>query len=225
VEIIGRRFPLRPDDLGVMMCAIEGGLIGYVLGSFPTGYLIGRLCGVDVRKVGSGNIGATNLTRVLGKQFGYSVFLIDFLKGLVAVLLAQSIADRCGLDAIGRDFSAALGGISSVIGHSYPVWLGFKGGKGVATSLGVTCALSWLAVLIMGVVWIVFFKATRYVSVASIAATIALPIVMVVLFFLHALRSPVPIYFSLFLAAIVIVRHRTNVARLASGTEPRFNRK
>ena len=208
-----------------MMCVIAGGLIGYFLGSFPTGYVIGRLRGVDVRKLGSGNIGATNLTRVLGKQFGYPVFLIDFLKGLIAVLLAQAIADRCGQNAIARDFSAAIGGILSVIGHSYPVWLGFKGGKGVATSLGVIFALSWLAAVIMGVVWILFFKATRYVSVASIAATIALPIAMTLLFFVHALRSPVPIYFSLALAAIVIVRHRTNFARLADGTEPRFTRK
>jgi len=208
-----------------MIGIIGAGLIGYVVGSFPTGYLVGRLRGVDVRKLGSGNIGATNLTRTLGKQFGYPVFLVDFLKGLVAVLLAQAIAHWCGLDPIARDFSAALGGTLSVIGHSYPVWLGFKGGKGVATSLGVIFALSWFAALIMGVVWIVFFKATRYVSVASIAATIVLPITMIILFFLHALRSPALIYFSLSLAAIVIVRHRTNVARLASGTEPRFNRK
>ena len=208
-----------------MMCVIAGGVIGYVFGSFPTGYLAGRLGGVDARKLGSGNIGATNLTRILGKQFGYPVFLVDFLKGLVAVTVAQAIAHWCGLDAIARDFSAALCGVFSVIGHSYPVWLGFKGGKGVATSLGVVFAVNWLAALIMCLVWLVFFQTTRYVSVASIAAAIALPIAMTTLFFLHTLRSPVLIYFSLWLAAIVIVRHRANVVRLARGSEPRFNRK
>jgi acyl phosphate:glycerol-3-phosphate acyltransferase len=208
-----------------MVCVIGGGLVGYLIGSFPTGYVIGRLRGVDVRKLGSGNIGATNLTRVLGKRFGYPVFLVDFLKGLVAVLVARAVAHSCGLEAVAHDFSAALGGIMSVIGHSYPMWLGFKGGKGVATSLGVIFAVSWFAALIMCLVWIVFFKTTRYVSVASIAATIVLPIAISALFFLHALRSPVLIYFSLALAAIVIVRHRTNVARLARGTEPRFSRK
>jgi acyl phosphate:glycerol-3-phosphate acyltransferase len=208
-----------------MICIIFGGLIGYVIGSFPTGYLVGRMRGLDVRHLGSGNIGATNLTRILGKQYGYPVFLIDFLKGLVAVLLAKGIAHWCDLGPIARDCSTAVGGIMSVIGHSYPVWLCFKGGKGVATSLGVIFAVSWLATLIMGVVWVTCFKTTRYVSIASIAAAIALPIAMTVLFFLHALRSPVLIYFSLVLAAIVIVRHRANVARLASGTEPRFNRK
>lgn len=208
-----------------MVCLFSIGLIAYLIGSFPTGYLAGRMRGVDVRKIGSGNVGATNVTRVLGKRFGYPVFLIDFLKGLLPVLLAPAIAHRCQLDSIATDLCVALAGIFSVIGHSYPVWLGFKGGKGVATSLGVIFGISWTAAVIMCAVWVVIFKTTRYVSVASIAAAIALPVAMITLLFLHELRSAVLVYFSLFLAAIVLIRHRSNVSRLLNGTEPRFARK
>jgi len=215
-----------PNPLGLLMfCFVGVSLISYLLGSFPAGYLVSRLRGIDVRKAGSGNVGATNVTRVLGKQFGYPVFLMDFVKGLVAVLLAGAIAHRCHFDSIASDFCVALGGIFSVFGHSFPVWLGFKGGKGVATSLGVIFGISWIAAIIMCAVWIVLFKITRYVSVASIAAAIALPVAMTALLFLHQLRSPVLVYFSLCLAAIVVIRHRSNVSRLLSGTEPRFARK
>lgn len=208
-----------------MLCFVSAGLIAYFIGSFPTGYIAGRLRGVDIRKVGSGNVGATNVTRELGKKFGYPVFVVDFCKGLVAVLLAGAIARRCGLNAFAADICIALGGISSVIGHSYPVWLEFKGGKGVATSLGVIFGISWIAALIMCAMWLITFKLTRYVSVASIAAAVALPITMMVLLFLHNLRSPVLVYFSLCLTAIVIIRHRSNLSRLFSGTEPRFAKK
>ena len=208
-----------------MLCFVSAGLIAYLIGSFPSGYIAGRLRGVDVRKVGSGNVGATNVTRVLGKKFGYPVFLIDFCKGLFPVLLAGAIAHRCGLSSLGTDLCIAIAGIFSVVGHSFPIWLGFKGGKGVATSLGVIFGISWIAALIMCAVWIVMFKMTRYVSVASIAAAIALPIAMMTLLFLHNLRSPVLVYFSLCLAAIVVIRHRSNLSRLLSGTEPRFARK
>ena len=208
-----------------MFCFVSLGLIAYLVGSLPTGYVAGRLRGIDVREVGSGNVGATNVTRVLGKHFGYPVFVIDFLKGLVAVVLAGAIAHRCHLDSIASDLCAALGGIFSVVGHSFPVWLGFKGGKGVATSLGVIFGISWIAALIMAAVWVIIFKTTRYVSVASIAAAITLPVVMIALFFLNQLKSPVLVYFSLCLAAIVVIRHRSNLSRLLSGTEPRFARK
>jgi acyl phosphate:glycerol-3-phosphate acyltransferase len=208
-----------------VLCFASVGLIAYLIGSFPTGYLVGRLRGIDVRNVGSGNVGATNVTRVLGKQFGYPVFAVDFFKGLGAVLLAVAIAHRFQIALVGSDLCAAMGGIFAVVGHSYPVWLGFNGGKGVATSLGVIFGISWIAALIMGAVWIIVFKATRYVSVASIAAAIALPVAMMTQLFLHELRSPVLVYFSLCLAAIVVLRHRSNLSRLINGTEPRFARK
>lgn len=204
------------------LCLISTGLIAYLIGSFPTGYIAGRIRGVDIRKVGSGNVGATNVTRVLGKKFGYPVFLIDFLKGLIPLLLARTIAHRYQLDPTSSDLCIAVAGIFAVVGHSYPVWLGFKGGKGVATSLGLVFGISWIAALVMGAVWIILLKITRYVSVASIIAAIALPIAMIALLLLHQLRSPVLIYFSLLLAAIVVFRHRSNMSRLLAGTEPRI---
>lgn len=208
-----------------MLCFVSAGLVAYLIGSFPTGYIAGRLRGIDIRKVGSGNPGATNVTRVLGKKFGYPVFVIDFCKGLVPVFLAGAIARRCGLDSFATDLCIALAGIFSVVGHSFPLWLGFKGGKGVATSLGVIFGISWMAAAVALLVWIVTFKISRYVSVASIVAAIALPIAMITLLFLHNLQSPVLVYFSLFLTGIVIVRHRSNLSRLFSGTEPRFSKK
>ena len=208
-----------------MLCFVSAGVIAYFIGSFPTGYIFGRFRGIDLRTVGSGNVGATNVTRVLGKEFGYPVFLIDFCKGLVPVFLAGAIGSRCGLTSFATDICIAVAGILSVVGHSYPVWLRFKGGKGVATSLGVIFGISWIAALIMCAAWIVMFKVTRYVSVASIAAAIALPVAMMTLLFLHNLRSPVFVYFSLCLAAIVVIRHRSNLSRLLNGNEPRFARK
>lgn len=208
-----------------MLCFVGTALIAYIIGAFPTGYIAGKLGGIDIRKVGSGNPGATNVTRVLGKRFGYPVFVVDFCKGLVPVLLAAAIARQCGLGAFATDLCIAVGGIFSVVGHSYPVWLRFQGGKGVATSLGVIFGISWIAALIASGVWIVMFKTTRYVSVASMIAAIALPVTMMVLLFLQNLRSPVLVYFSACLTAIVIVRHRSNISRLISGTEPRFAKK
>ena len=153
------------------------------------------------------------------------MFIVDFGKGLVAVLLARAIAQQCGLAAFATDLCMAIGGMFSVVGHSYPVWLGFKGGKGVATSLGVIFGFSWIAAAIALIVWILTFKTTRYVSVASIIAAIALPVTMMVLLFRQQLRSPVLVYFSACLTLIVIVRHRSNISRLFSGTETRFAKK
>ncbi|MFN2542556.1 MAG: glycerol-3-phosphate 1-O-acyltransferase PlsY [Chthoniobacterales bacterium] len=200
-------------------------LISYLLGSFPAGYLAGRIAGVDIRKIGSGNIGATNVLRVLGKQFGYPVFLIDFAKGFAAVLLAMFVARRSAGEATYVEFCAAVGGVCAVLGHSFPVWLRFKGGKGVATSIGVLFGLLPVAALIVCAVWIVTFELSRYVSLASIIAALTLPATVVALRFFGEPTTPVLFYFSLFLAAVVILRHRSNLARLFRGTEPRFRRK
>lgn len=224
IQAIQPRQP-RFTSVSSTLCLLSIGIIAYLVGSFPTGYVVGRFRGVDIRKVGSGNVGATNVTRVLGKQFGYPVFVVDFLKGLVPVLLARTIAHRYQLDPIASDLCIAVAGVFAVIGHSYPVWLGFKGGKGVATSLGLIFGISWIAALIMCAVWIITFKITRYVSVASIAAAIALPVAMIALLLLQDLRSAVLVYFSWLLATIVVFRHRSNMSRLLNGTEPRFGRK
>lgn len=199
--------------------------IAYLIGSVPSGYLVARIAGVDIRKVGSGNVGATNVTRVLGKRFGYPVFLLDCLKGIAAVEVAEILARGSQFGTAAVEILGVVAAIFSVIGHSFPIWLGFKGGKGVATSIGTLFALSWVAGLIVGLVWIVVFYVTRFVSLASLVAAIALPAAVEILFLCNKLASPVLLYFSLCLTAIVVLRHRSNISRLLKGTEPRFVRK
>ena len=200
-------------------------LIAYLFGSIPAGYIAGRIAGIDVRKVGSGNVGATNVTRVLGKRFGYPVFVVDFAKGLAAVATGVMIARNAQSTSKLVDLCAASAAIFSVIGHSYPIWLGFKGGKGVATSLGSLFGLHWPSAAVVCLVWIVAFQLTRYVSLSSIVAAIALPVTVATMLFLKQLRTPVLLYFALCLAAIIVLRHRSNLSRLLKGTEPRFARK
>jgi glycerol-3-phosphate acyltransferase PlsY len=200
-------------------------VLSYFIGSFPAGYLAGRIAGVDIRTVGSGNVGATNVLRALGKRFGYPVFLIDFGKGVVAVILSRLIAKSSGSNENMIELAGMLSGICAVIGHSFPLWLKFRGGKGVATSIGVLFALIPLAAAIMCIVWIVTFEISRYVSLASVIAALALPISVAVMFLLNRLNTPVLLYFSICLATVVVIRHGSNLSRLVKGTEPRFVRK
>ena len=156
-------------------------LISYLLGSLPAGYLAGCIAGVDIRQLGSGNIGATNVLRVLGKRFGYPVFLFDFGKGFGAVHLALLLGRRSGGDANFVDFCAAIAAIFAVIGHTFPVWLRFKGGKGVATSIGVLFGLAPIPALIVSGVWLLTFEISRYVSLASVVAALAFPATVAVI--------------------------------------------
>ena len=199
--------------------------LAYLLGSLPAGYLAGRMAGVDIRKVGSGNVGATNVTRVLGKKFGYPVFAVDFFKGVAAITAAALIANANHLSPASVDLCAASAALFAVIGHSYPVWLRFEGGKGVATTLGCLFGLDWIVAIAVCAVWYFIFQATRYVSLASIVAALTLPLTVGAMLIWKQLPSPVLFYFSLFLAVLVIFRHRSNLSRLIKGTEPRFDRK
>jgi acyl phosphate:glycerol-3-phosphate acyltransferase len=199
-------------------------LCSYLLGSFPTGYLAGRLAGVDVREKGSGNIGATNVLRILGKKYGYAVFFLDALKGLLAVRLALLVANQLP-DRAHDDWFGILAAVACVVGHMFPVWLKFKGGKGIATAAGVMLGLAPLATCIAVVVWIAVFEATRYVSVASIAGSVALPLAIGIFLKLHLTNSTVIFYSAVLIAIMVCWRHRSNFARLLKGTEQRFSRK
>jgi acyl phosphate:glycerol-3-phosphate acyltransferase len=197
----------------------------YLLGSIPFGYLAGMFAGIDIRQVGSGNIGATNVVRVLGKRYGYVVFGLDALKGLMAVKISMLSAPGALLEWNSPQVFGIFGAVSSVLGHMYPVWLRFKGGKGVATSAGALLALAPIATMIVAAIWVLVFYLTRYVSLASITAAIVLPIVILVInSWGHTNEKPL-IYSSACVAAIVLWRHRSNLTRLFRGTEPRFTRK
>src|SRR6266702_2754343 len=152
----------------------------YLLRSIPFGYLAGRIRGIDIRKIGSGNIGATNVVRVLGKRYGYPVFVLDFLKGFGAVKISMSIATDARPEWGSLEIFGILAAVASVIGHSFPLWLKFRGGKGVATSAGALFALMPLTTLIAIIIWISVFWFTRYVSVASVVTALALPLVILI---------------------------------------------
>ena len=200
-------------------------LIGsYLLGSIPFGYLAGQLAGIDIRKFGSGNIGATNAVRVLGKKYGYPVFALDFLKGFGAVRISMLMGLGPPPEWNSPEIFGIAAAVSCVIGHSYPPWLKFKGGKGVATSAGALFALTPIGGLIGAAIWIVMFWVTRYVSLASVTAAIMLPIVILTVSWRNENAKAI-FYFSVCVAAVVIWRHRSNLSRLRRGTEPRFTRK
>ena len=208
------------------MLTLTGVLLGsYLLGSIPFGYVAGKIGGIDIRKIGSGNIGATNVVRVLGKRYGYSVFVLDFLKGFGAVKISMSIATDARLEWASPEIFGILAAIASVIGHSFPVWLKFRGGKGVATSAGALFGLIPLAALIGIVIWVLVFWFTRYVSVASVVAAATLPLVILIMTRLNQIHGNALFYSSLGLAAVVMWRHRSNFSRLMHGSEPRFTRK
>jgi glycerol-3-phosphate acyltransferase PlsY len=199
--------------------------LGYLLGSFPAGYFAGRIAGVDVRSFGSGNIGATNVLRALGKTWGYTVFFVDAFKGFAAVRLAFFLADHLAFARAHAVYFAILAAVMCVVGHTFPIWLRFKGGKGVATSAGAVFGLMPLAAVIIFLVWVVVFEITRYVSVASLLAASALPVTVVLLIHWEIIEGYGLLYFSTVLAILVVWRHRSNFSRLLKGTEQRFTRK
>lgn len=196
----------------------------YLLGSVPFGYLAGRLAGIDIRKVGSGNVGATNVVRVLGKRYGYPVFALDFLKGFGAVLISMLAAPGKPPAWNSSEIFGILAAMSSVLGHLYPPWLKFKGGKGVATSAGALLALAPVATLIGVAIWVILFWLTGYVSLASMIAAVILPIVILIMGSHDSRNGKALVYSSACVAAVVVWRHRSNLSRLVRGTEQRFRK-
>ena len=204
--------------LGYLLAAI----VGYLLGSCPNGLIVSKSHGIDVRNFGSGNIGATNVLRVLGRKWGYLVFALDSLKGLLSVLFAYWISRRLLLDHASETLAAIIAGVACILGHSFPVWLRFKGGKGVATSAGVLLGLMPWAVVSVFIVWLLLFKTTRYVSLASIGAAVALPVLVMAYLHFRPEAEMSLLIFSLVIAAVVVWRHRSNIRRLLQGKEQRF---
>ena len=190
--------------------------LGYLLGSIPFGYLLVRATGGgDIRKVGSGNIGATNVARASGWPVGVATLLLDAAKGFLAVRITEHFAG-------GSVRFMVYAGLAAILGHVFPVWLKFAGGKGVATALGVFLAICWPATAAAAVLFILVVLFWRYVSLASISAAAALPLFV---YLLYAPRHAPPTAVSvstLIAAVVVIMKHRDNIERLIRGTEPRF---
>ena len=189
----------------------------YLLGSIPFGLILAKLfAGSDIRKSGSGNIGATNVARVIGPSAGILTLALDVAKGATAVWLAGRFSDQ-------NSTALTLAAIAALLGHCFPVWLKFKGGKGVATALGVFLVLSPLAALCALLVFIVVSFAWRYISLGSVSAAASMPLLM---YFLWAPGHAPPLvvdFGTLFAAALVIFKHDANLQRLVDGTEPKFS--
>lgn len=199
-------------------------VLAYLLGSIPTGYLVARAKGIDIRSVGSGNIGATNAFRVLGKPAGFLVLAVDALKGWVAVrVVAVWCVERfMSPDSMGgaREIGAIIAAVCAVLGHNYTCWLKFKGGKGIATSAGVLTALvPWALLIILGI-WVILFAITRFVSLGSLAASFTLPFAT-----WFTTRNWTLTAATGAMGVLAIYRHKANIQRLLNGTEPRFGEK
>lgn len=207
-----------------MAWIIIGLLVSYLIGSIPTAYIFGRLLkGIDIRKFGSGNVGATNALRVLGKPVGISVLILDILKGfLVVVFLGDFIAVR-RISVISAETLRTILGLSCVLGHNWTIFLGFKGGKGVATTLGVLSGLSVkitglkIVLVLVILTWWIVFLILRTVSLASVLTGISLPIYMVLF-----RQSKALVYLSIFLSLFIILRHKSNLKRFFRGKEARL---
>ncbi len=193
-----------------MMSLLLAAILGYLLGSIPFGLVLTKAAGLgDIRAIGSGNIGATNVLRTGRKGLAAATLVLDALKGAAALLLAR---------AIWGEEAALVAGVAAMAGHAFPVWLGFKGGKGVATGAGVLLAAQWWLGLVALAAWLAVFAATRISSAGALAACAAAPIAALLLGDLRLAG------FAAGLAALIAWRHRPNIQRLLAGTEPRFGK-
>lgn len=222
-------------------------LFGFLLGSIPFGLLIAKLKGINIREHGSGNIGATNVLRSVGKKYGIICFLLDFFKGFIPVLLAINLIGYDGhtpiihlsfLDPYTTIFDSklkaqafqVLSALLPILGHNYSPWVGFKGGKGIATSAGALVPLMPFGIPILGLAWFIIFKFTRYVSVASMGAAALLPLIVLWGSWKHGKIQNgewnKPLFaFALIIAIMAIWKHRSNIKNLLNGTESKFTKK
>ena len=198
-------------------------LLAYLLGSIPTGFLVGKARGIDIRTIGSGNIGATNVLRYFGTAAGVAVLLADALKGLVAVAVLTRLVWRAfgaTPDPLNREWLEITAALAAILGHNFTCWLRFKGGKGIATSAGVLIALVPYALLIILAVWILVLGLTRYVSLASVSASFSLPFATWI-----TGGSFTMIAITAAMTALAIYKHKSNIHRLLHGTETRLGQK
>ncbi len=190
--------------------------LGYLFGSFPSGYLAGRIAkGIDIRSLGSGSTGATNVLRHIGKRAAISVFLLDVFKGVLSILVAKYFL-------LNDSWQVAIG-LSTLIGHIWPIWLNWKGGKAVATGLGIFLGISWQVGLATLGIFIIMITLFRIVSLASVSAALTLPLIMFLSFRTSNISVPF-LVISLLAMTLVIWRHRENIVRLIKGKEPRIGK-
>lgn len=199
-------------------------VIAYLLGSVPFGYLIVRLRqGADIRETGSGGTGATNVSRRAGKAAGVVTLLLDALKGAAAVMIASHVVNGVLFGSVNWWIAGAA--VAVVIGHMFPVWLGFRGGKGVATGVGVFLFLAPVALAFSAVIFVAVVWPTRYVSLGSVLAALSIPLfVLLQHSFSRAFEPMLPIIFAaVVIATLIVFAHRQNIGRLIQGTENRFS--
>lgn len=200
-------------------------VVSYLIGSIPFSYLVARaVSGKDIRDTGSGNVGATNVVRNAGKKAGALALLLDIAKGWGSVFVARLLVERSQLDPTSGNaadspaFWIGLAALLAVVGHMYPVWLSFRGGKGVATATGAFLGMSPLALGMAAIVFVIVIIVSRYVSLASIAGAAAVPVMM-----RFAVHAPYwTVIFSTLIASMVILKHHSNIRRLATRSERKF---
>jgi glycerol-3-phosphate acyltransferase PlsY len=195
---------------------VSTAVTAYLLGSIPTGFIVAKARGLDIRTVGGGNIGATNVFRYLGKPAGIFVLLADALKGWLAVAVVAKAFSQGASQPV-QEWFQIIAGLCAILGHNYTCWLHFKGGKGIATSAGVLIALVPLPLVIILGIWIIVFAVSRYVSLASIVAAFALPFASWV-----TRQSLTLVLVTAAMGALAIYKHRANIQRLIRGTESRI---
>lgn len=195
---------------GGVLATIAALAFGYLLGSIPFGLVLTKMAGLgDIRSIGSGNIGATNVLRTGNKKLAALTLALDALKGAVAVVVAGMFDPMAALFA----------GFGAFLGHLYPAWLGFKGGKGVATYLGILIVVTWKGALVFAIVWLGTAFATRYSSLAALLAAIAVPLAL----FILGMNAPAILF--LLMSLLVFIKHRQNISRLMNGTESKIGAK
>jgi glycerol-3-phosphate acyltransferase PlsY len=205
--------------LGLLIGGAVHFLIGYLLGSIPFGLIFTRMAGLgDIRAIGSKNIGATNVLRTGRKDIALATLLADMLKGTAAVLLAIYIANDPNLSILDPNLGALITGFGAFIGHVFPVWLKFRGGKGVATYIGVLLGFFWPAALAFGVIWIAIAFLSRYSSLSALIAAFLTPIILD-----FTVGAQAAAFFAV-MSLILIIKHHANISRLVSGTETKIGK-
>lgn len=192
---------------------------GYLLGSIPFGVILTRAAGAgDVRKIGSGNIGATNVLRTGRKDLAIATLILDAGKGAVALLIARHL--------LGSDAAGAIAGAAAFLGHLFPIWLGFKGGKGVATFFGLILAAWWPLGLMAAATWLLVAFTLRYSSLAALVAAALTPLYAISPMYGLGLPAPLPVFImTIFTAVLIFIRHHENIGRLLKGAEPKIGAK